>query len=411
MNMKKILALLMAISMTAIMTACSQSDSSSVSASGEDASSTAETTASETSTADLASVMQEIDDQLADYSGTPAFPAADFEKLDAKSIIQGKKIFLLCANSTNQYMVNMTECYEALVNYLGGEAFIYYADGTNDSWTTGLRTAISQKYDAVDIVGGATIDTLSSVIDEVKAAGIYIQDTHNADVNVTYNDDYSVGADFTRAMKLCALEAIRQVGDPAEVNALVIADIGLSSCDDYCREGITSVFDQYDVKYTIKDVAITDWTTAIAQQVRTAFISDPTINVIVAYYDNMLLYITPVLDELGISQDQVVVGSFNGSPGILDLMTEGTVDFDLGESVGWIASSGLDCMLRGLAGMEVYNTIGTAAYMINQDNLANCLDPETGKGSYAYDGVQDVYLTGYGELWGVDLTGVFDSIA
>lgn len=366
--------------------------------------------ASETTAAgsDLATVMKDIEDQLAPYSGTPAFPAAEFEKLDAKGIIGGKKVFLLCANSANLYMKNMTECYAKIVNALGGSAFIYYADGTNDSWITGLKTAISQKYDAVDIVGGATIDTLASVIDEVKAAGIYIQDTHNADVHISYNDNASVGADFERDMKLLALESIREVGDPARVNALVIADIGLSSCDDFCRKGISAIYDQYGVKYQIKDVAITDWTTAIAQQVRTAFVADPTINVVVAYYDNMLLYITPVLEELGVDPAKVVVGSFNGSPGILDLMSAGSVDFNLGESVAWIACSGMDNMLRGLAGKETHTEIGTAAYMINQDNLKNCLDPNTGKGSYAWDGVQDVYLKGYGELWGADLTGVLE---
>lgn len=49
-------------------------------------------------------------------------------------------------------------------------------------------------------------------------------------------------------------------------------------------------------------------------------------------------------------------------------------------------------------------------YFINSENIDDYIDPETGKASYAYDGVQDVYLDGYSELWGVDLTGVFDSI-
>lgn len=425
MKFKRAISLLLAAGMVVVMTSCGSSADAGSTATTAEAATTAATAAFETAAVsedtaaaettaaagatDLASVMKEIEDQLAPYSGTPAFPGADFETLDAKSIMAGKNIFLLCANSANEYMMNMTECYAKIVNALGGKAFIYYADGTNDSWITGLKTAISQKYDAVDIVGGATIDTLASVIDEVKAAGIYIQDTHNADVHISYNDNYSIGADFEKDMKLLALESIRQVGDPAKVNALVIADIGLSSCDDFCRTGITTTFDQYGVKYVIKDVAITDWTTAIAQQVRTAFIADPSINVVIAYYDNMLLYITPVLEELGIDPASVVVGSFNGSPGILDMMTAGSVDFNLGESVAWIASSGVDCMLRGLSGMEVHNTIGTASYMINQDNLANCLDPNTGKGSYAYDGVQDVYLKGYGALWGVDLTGVMET--
>lgn len=413
-RIRKKAACIMALCLSAalIFSGCSSAENSSVadepsSAAAADNSSAAADNES-ASGDDASAALEDITSQLAPYSGTPSFLAGDFEKLDAKSIIGGKKVFLMCANSTNEYMVGMTERYADLVNFCGGEAFIYYADGTNDSWISGIQTAISQKYDAIDIVGGATIDTLENVIEEANAAGIYIQDTHNADVSMSYNDKCSVGADFKRAMELCALETIRQAGGPDKANVLVIANVGLDSCDNACREGVTEIFDKYGVKYKFVDVSVNDWATNIAEQTRTSLISDSSINCVLAYYDNMLLYTTPVIEELGLSFDDMVIGSFNGSPGILDCVSDGTVDFDLGESVGWIAAHGFDCMLRGLSGMEIHNDLGTAAYMINQDNIANCIDPEVGKASYAYDGVTSVYLDGYSDLWGIDLTGVFD---
>lgn len=403
-NMRKMVSVMTTVALLGTMVGCGSSN-----AAGNSGSDTAATSGTDVGTVSSGDALAEIEEALADYSGKPAFAAADFEPVDAKSILEGKSIFLLCVNSTNDYMLGMTERYEDLIKACGGDVFVYYADGTNDTWITGMETAISKQYDAIDIVGGATIDTLESVISKAKEAGIYVQDTHSGDVTTTFSDDCSVGADFTKAQELSCLVAIKEVGDPAKVNALVVADVGLDTSDNPSREGVTNIFDQYGVKYTIADVAITDWTTSISEQVRTALISDPSINVILAYYDNMLLYVTPVIEELGLNSDDIVIGSFNGSPGILDMVKEGSVDFDLGESVGWIAAHAFDCLLRGLDGQEPHTEIGTALYMISQDNIDDYLDPATGKATYSYDGVTDIYLEGYSEIWGVDVTGAFDN--
>ena len=332
---KMVAAVLISIFVTTALAGCGSGDAGN-----------SESAASNMSDEEKATAMEEIESQLKDYTGSPAFVAGDFEKIDAKSILNGKKIYLICVDSTNDYMLGITERYADLIEAIGGEATVYYAENSNDTWITGMETAIAQKYDAIDIVGGATIDTLESVIKEAKNAGIYVQDTHSGDVSTTFTDDCSVGADFTKAQELVCLEAIKEVGDPADVNALVVADVGLDNSDNPSREGVKNIFDKYGIKYTFADVAITDWTTSISEQVKTALINDPSINVVLAYYDNMLLYVTPALEELGISNDDVVVGSFNGSPGILDLVKAGTVDFDLGESVGWIAAHALDCLMK-----------------------------------------------------------------
>ena len=108
--------------------------------------------------------------------------------------------------------------------------------------------------------------------------------------------------------------------------------------------------------------------------------------------------------------DDVVVGSFNGNPNMLEYIADGRMDFDLGESTAWVACHGLDCMAGYFAGQEVYNDSGFAMYFITADNIDDYLDPETGEASYSYDGVQDIYLNGYSEIWGIDLTNVLDGI-
>lgn len=394
--LRSVAAALTAATMLAVMTACSAEEKPK------------ETKQEVTvSSEDKDKIMSEINGGLADYIGRPTFVAGAFSTIDAKKILSGKRLFLICVDSTNDYMLGMTERYKDLVVCCGGDVFVYYADGTADTMITGMQTAIAEKYDAIDLVGGTTVSALDSVIAEAHAAGIYVQDVHSGDITTKFSDDASVGADFQKAQELLCYEAIREIGDPAKVNALVVADIGLDATDNPSRQGVKNVFDRYGIKYKIADVAITDWTTAIAEQVRTALITDPTINVIIAYYDNMLLYVTPVIEELGINNDDIVIGSYNGTPGIIDMIKSGSVDFDLGESVGWIGAHGFDCLLRGLSGETVHTEIGTALYMINKENIDSYLDPVSGKATYAFDGVTDIYLEGYSKLWGVDVTSAF----
>ena len=46
------------------------------------------------------------------------------------------------------------------------------------------------------------------------------------------------------------------------------------------------------------------------------------------------------------------VGTFNGTPFVLDYIQQGTVDMDIGESLDWIAYATVDGHLRDLCGLK-----------------------------------------------------------
>ena len=355
--------------------------------------------------------ISEIIEQVEAVTDTVDFFAEDFGSVDAQAALEGKNVLIVAYDSTNDWCVNYALMAEPLYELLGAEADITYCDGTADSWIQAIENAINQGYDAIDLYGIADLGQLENVIQEATDAGIYVQDAMGCDLSDvgTYNTSISVGCDYRRAGELMAMQVIYEAGSPEDVNCLVVADVGYGSDDDV-REGITSVFDEYGCDYTIAEVSITDWTEGIGEAVRNAFIADSSYNSMISFYDNMLIYAVSALEELAIDLDTVYIGSFDGSPSMVEYIAEGKIDFDIGESTGWIACHDVDCMARYFAGQEVYNDSGYAMYFITSDNVENYLDPETGDASYAYDGVQDVYLEGYSELWGVDLTGVFDDI-
>ena len=409
---KKILACICIGALSVGLFACGSSDDTTETADSAAAETTEESSASEESTADT-SGSTDIADVLAEVeavTGTPEFFAEDFGSFDAAAAMEGKTVMLVAYDSTNAWCVNYVKMAEPLYEALGADVEITYCDGTSDSWITAIENTKNQGYDAIDLFGISDIGQLQSAIEEAEAAGVYVQDSHGTDLSDDSSPStVSIGCDYTKAGELMAMQVIAEAGSAEAVNCLVVADVGWGA-DDSVREGITSVFDAYGCNYTITDVAITDWTEGIGNAVRNAFVADTTYTSMLTYYDNMCIYAVSALEELGIDLDEVYIGSFNGNPNMIDYITEGKIDFDLGESTGWSACHGVDCMARYFAGEEVHNDSGYAMYFITSDNIDTYLDPDTGAASYSYDGVTDVYLTGYGDLWGVDLTGVFDNV-
>ncbi|SDB28706.1 sugar ABC transporter substrate-binding protein [Eubacterium oxidoreducens] len=359
----------------------------------------------ETVSGDVEEIMNGIDEVLSDYTGNPSFYAEEFGETDA-TVLKGKKVFLIPVDASNDYANNYVEMEQRILETLGAEVFIYSADGTADSWIQGIQTATNQNYDVIDLVGGVSCDSLESQIQEARDAGVYVQDSHNTDIDTTYNDDATIGTDFALNGELMVLQTIAEIGDPSQVNALVIADTG-APCDPAMKTGVEETLEKYGCSYDVKEVAVTDWATGIPDVTKNAFMANSEYNAVIVYYDNMLLYAIPAMQEIDCDFDSIVVGSYNGSPNIMTYITDGTLDFNIGESVGWSACHSVDCLIRGLNGEEVHATAGFASYIINSENVENCLNPSTGEGSYAYDGVQDIYISGYSELWGVDISGAF----
>ncbi len=390
-----------------LLAGCGNSSSSSSSASAESSAET-ETHAGSSSASDT--VPDEVKKELKSVTGNPDFFASDFGSVDARKAMKGRKIMLVAYDSTNDWCVNYVKMAQAVYQRLGASVKITYCDGTADSWNEAIQSATNQKYDAVDLFGISDIGQVKSSINEAKAAGVYVQDTHGSDVSDTSSPaTASVGCDYERAGELMAMKIIDEVGSPKDVNCLVVADVGWGA-DSSVRKGIEKVFNQYGCKYTVTDVSITDWTEGIGNAVRNAFVADDSYNGLLTYYDNMCLYAVPALQELGIDLDSVTIGSFNGNPGLVDYVKNGNMDFDLGESIGWAACHAADCMARHFAGKKVHNDSGFAMYFIDSGNVKDYLDPDTGKASYSCDGVQNIYLPGYRKLWGVDLKGVFDKV-
>ncbi len=145
-------------------------------------------------------------------------------------------------------------------------------------------------------------------------------------------------------------------------------------------------------KHTYVGVTIPQWSTKIQTAVQSALISDPSINYIVPLYDSMSQFVLPALTLT--ARNDVKIATFNGTPFIIDMVRAGTVEMDVGESLGWIARSTLDGYMRKLCGLPTYDTLGVPLFIFDKDNATTAGVPATFDKGYG-----DTHLAGYAKTW------------
>ncbi len=352
-----------------------------------------------TEAAEEAAAPAGLAEELAQYYEDPTF-TFEGEAFDAKATMEGKKVFVLPQSSSNPFSVGIYEAEQLVAEEVGFELFVYENGGTVDEWIQGMELAISQGYDYIELEGGVDPRTLESQITLAQEAGIKVYTTHYESVGSSYGTnscDFNIKAPMQEAARAMGLYAINEVG-AEDINCLVINCTGLEA-QQPMKDGVESAFADYAPgQYTIIEIPVTDWATKLQTEVQSALQSDPTINYIIADYDNMLTYVVPAIEMVGV-QDTVKCASFNGSPGILTMVKNGSVDMDLGESLMWIGYANMDGMMRDAAGLDIPDDSGIPLYIWNADNIERNLDEN---GDTTYGGFLDDICTGaYQSLWGL----------
>lgn len=95
---------------------------------------------------------------------------------------------------------------------------------------------------------------------------------------------------------------------------------------------------------------------------------------------------------------QVPIASFNGTPFVIDLIQNGEVAMDVGESLGWIARSTLDAYMRDLCGIgDAPDELYVPFLIFDETNAESAGTPA------GFDqGYGDAHVGGYRTLWGLE---------
>src|SRR5690606_1913889 len=91
--------------------------------------------------------------QLEPYRNKPEFIAPG-PAFDAKSCMQGKTIMTIPVTTANPFTQNINDAMEKVANEVGFKLIRWENQGQPTQWAQGVNSAINQKVDLIDLVGG-----------------------------------------------------------------------------------------------------------------------------------------------------------------------------------------------------------------------------------------------------------------
>lgn len=330
---------------------------------------------------------------IASYSGLPEFvaPGAAF---DARACMADKSIFTIPASSAIPFISTIATHKDELAKTLGFGHMVWENQGNPTQWIQGIDHAVNNGFNLVSLLAGADPRFFQPQVMAAQAAGVKVVTSHltGLEQDAPAGVDGATAIDYRKAGELMADWTISRTN--GAVNALVLVSNEALSTDSIVS-GLTEAFDTRcpDCVYEIVNVPIVDWATRIQPTVAGALQSNANLNYIIPIYDSMSTFVTPAIAIAG-KGDKVKVATFNGTPFVLDLIREGTVEMNIGENLDWIAHAMLDAEMRLLCGQEPIRDSKVPLRVFSAENIA-----DVGTPADAANGYGDAYVQGFKDLW------------
>ena len=353
---------------------------------------------------------------IAALSGTPTADAADLdairkliephrskpvfspsaEAFDAKSCAAGKRMMAIPASSSVPFMNEIQQGMKRLADAVGVEMIEWQNQGQSSQWVQGVNTAVNQKVDLIDLCCGLDPTTLAPQLTEAHNAGIKVVASHMTGFGYKLPGyvDAQVPADFHKVGQLLAgWTLLKTDGKP---NVLVVTSDEIVSTGPLVQ-GFKETMSEHCPECSTRfiNVPVPDWATRIQTAVQSALLSDPGINYIVPIYDSMVQFVVPAVRLTG-KRDTVKVATFNGTPFALDMVRNGDVEMNIGESLDWISHAIIDADMRLLCGLEPPEDPKIPLYVFDASNVADAGVPARTSTGYG-----ESYIEGYRKLWGL----------
>lgn len=332
---------------------------------------------------------------IEEHTKMPVFTAPG-EAFDAKSCMKDKKVMSIPLAMTIPFEVELEKAMAKAAEEVGFTFKTWDNQLKADQWIQGISQAISEKYDVIDLAGGLNPEWVGPQLHEAREAGLKITTTHLYDATQPAVDsvDYSGKVDYTQAGKILAAWAyVKTDGKP---NVLIIGSSDVIPSTPFVKsiqDELTKLCPECKQKHL--DVPVSDWATKIQPGTQSAILADPGLNFIIPIYDSMSQFVIPAL-RLTSSEDAIKVAGFNGTPFVLDMVREGQVQMDVGESLAWAGYAAIDNIMRMECGQPEVAKLNVPLLIFDEKNVETAGVPANFD-----DGYGDAYLEGFRKLWGL----------
>jgi ribose transport system substrate-binding protein len=331
---------------------------------------------------------------IAEHRQTPVFTPPG-EAFDIRACAKGKKMLSMPSTSSNQFLKGIIAREIAIGDRIGLKVMEWQAQGRPSEWSQGIDYAISNKFDIIDLISSINPAALEPQIKAAKAAGVKVFASHFYDPSqppnplldgslaVSFHDMGFVGGNWMIAATKGAAKIIIVESDDVPPTAPLVDGI---------KEAFSKNCPGCKILQQI-NVANAEWGTKIQPAVQAALIAHPDANYVIPVYDSMSQFAIPAIQITGRAATVKVV-STNGTPFVLDLIRQGKVEMDSGESLDWIARATIDGYLRSMCGLPMPKMIGVPLFIFDKSNAETAGIPAESDKGYG-----DLYIKGYDQLW------------
>lgn len=334
---------------------------------------------------------------LEKYTALPVFVAPG-EPFDAKACAAGKRQMSIPNNSSNPFLKGIIDRMKAAGAEVGLEVVEGQNQGTPAEWVQQVELATREGYDIIDLISGIDPGSIEPALQAAKDAGVKVMTSHFYDPTFEQNPvvSSSLTIGFGEVGRILADWATVVTDGNPKVAIVVSRDVPptIPLVEEFTKE-LAAVAPNGNIVQEI-NVGVTEWGTKIQPGVQAALQANPDINVVIPIYDSMSQFVVPAIRLVG-KTGQVKVGTFNGTPFVLDYIRTGEVDMDIGESLDWIAYATIDGHLRDACDLPTPTALNVPFYIFDKDNVETAGNPaqfDTGYG--------DAYKSGFRKLWGLE---------
>lgn len=334
---------------------------------------------------------------MAKYSVVPKFipPGPSFSAASAR----GKKVEMISLTDQVAYNVYIEQAIKSALATAGVTATDFTDNGGVSEWTQGMETAISNKDNAIALIG---IDPgqIGPQITAALNAGIKVIVGRYTDVSqplpAPWNNLPRQPSQTVLDGELEAASAIVNRQGDAHIVAVESSDTPDSTT---MITGIKKILGQDCPACTLHvvNVPVADWATQGQSTVQSALTSYPDTNFLIPSFDAMVpTFVTAAVTSAG-KQGSLEIATADGTPSVLKMIEQhDMVVADVGEGYEWVGWHYADQILRALTGNAPAAPAAEVApvRLFTAANVAQTGTPPTVSGGYG-----NAYQSGFSSLW------------
>ena len=284
--------------------------------------------------------------------------------------LEGKRVIYISIDDGIPVLNYWSTVLTAVLDETAGvEMEIIDAKGSVDEANRGFQQAIATNADIIMLQAFYT-DIFANQIAEAQAAGIKVITGNSGSMTrgLTGGQDLEVSFDYELVGRLIAQWFV--IDSEGQGSALLISSDDVPASEPQWQATQSEVAELCPAcTLTVEDVQIPQWGTSIATLFQATINNNPDIKYLLPIYDGQSLPGLGSIRQAGVG-DTVSVGTFNASPGIVELLNDETsgLKLDVGGDNTWWAYAAADSVFRALQGEAPIDNYNIGIRVFDQSN-------------------------------------------